>query len=259
MKRLCSLMLLFTLLTTFPAYAATWFPDDNKLHSDPFCIDRRFCFSTYYSLALECATEADTLAEGLPLCESCALAGDAASNLYAPVTWYYNPNGGRFYHRDQNCSSIHSYLLPLSGIYVDESRTWQPDNPCSSCGYAPTLLRAPSDPNGLNATIEEKAALLPGIWTLPGKDAISFSAAADAAHAYLLTILPKETYRLYTLHYDQCSPEGPRETWKVIATTELGHPVCVVYVDALTGEVYQHQLAEEFAGLSGEASSLLIE
>ena len=47
-------------------------------------------------------------------------------------------------------------------------------------------------------------------------------------------------------HYDQVEPDVPRATFKVIVTTAFRKPVCIVYVDALTGEIYQLQWAEEY-------------
>lgn len=63
----------------------------------------------------------------------------------------------------------------------------------------------------------------------------------------LLTLREKEVYVFSVVHYDQALPGRPRATYKVIALSSPGHPVAVIYVDALTGEVYHHQLAAAFA------------
>ncbi len=49
---------------------------------------------------------------------------------------YYNPNGGKYYHADRNCSSIRSSLLPLKGIvpYAElDSTEFSYLTPCSRC------------------------------------------------------------------------------------------------------------------------------
>lgn len=249
MKRLLSLALLFVLLTSLPAQAVTWFDDGEKLHRDPFCIEAAFSFSSFYSPSLECTTPDEALARNHSvLCESCTALVPDEYNADKPVVWYYNPDGGQFYHSDQNCAAIRSMYLPLKGVYTAESPTWQPENPCSFCAHAQLVLRGPSDIDGWNATPAEKAEFLPGVWTKPAAEAIHYSEAASAATNFLLSLRAKETYALSVAHYDHGGPdEGQnRPTYKVIATTVLRHPVAIVYVDALTGEVYHYQMAAEY-------------
>lgn len=250
MKRLVSLILLCTLLTSLPAQAVTWFDDGKKLHRDPYCADAAFSFNSFYSPALECATQEEALSRSHSIvCESCTALIPDEYTADEPVIWYYNPDGGKYYHSDPNCESIRAVYLPLTGVYTADSRTWWPENPCSFCARTLQTLRSPSDVLAWNATPTEKAAFLPGVWTAPGESAIPFSEAASAATEFLQTLRPEETYTLSVAHYDHVGlAEGEnRATYKVIATTLLRHPVAIVYVDALTGEVYHHQLAEEFA------------
>lgn len=249
MKRLVSLMILCTLMTSLPAQAITWFDDGEKLHRDPFCLNAEFSFNSFYSPSLECANEEEALARShSEICACCTALIPPELSVDAPVTWYFNPDGGRFYHRDAYCASIRSVYLPLTGTYVAESPSWWPENPCSFCAHAQLVLRGPSDIDGWNATPDEKSAFMPGVWTKPAAEAIHYSEAASAATAFLRSIRPEETYALSVAHYDHGGPdEGQnRPTYKVIATTMLRHPVAIVYVDALTGEVYHHQLAKEF-------------
>ena len=244
MKRFCSLLLLLVLLTSLPAQAAPWFDDGETLHLDPFCMEAAFSFESYYTPAVEFATVDDARAHGT-VCEYCtALFAQDADD---PVIWYYNPDGGRYYHRDAECVSVSKAYTPMTGVIVAEQPDWQPENVCNICGSSRQQLLGPSDYFAWEATPAEKAALLPGVWTKPSEQAIHYSAAANAAYEYLLTLRPKEVYAMSVAHYDQDIPGQPRETYKVIALTMLGRPVAVVYVDALTGEVYHHQLAAEYA------------
>lgn len=245
MKRILALTMALLFVMALPARAATWFDDGEMLHRDPFCVDAAFSFSSFYTPSLESATEEEARALGT-LCESCTALVTPVEGADDPVVWYYNPDGGKYYHRNAECPSIRAKYLPLTGQITAESPTWLPENACSVCGFAQQVLHGPSDSFGWNATPAEKAAFLPGIWTQPSDEAIHFSAAADAAYEFLLALRPKEVYVMSVAHYDQGGPDEPRTTYKVIATTLLRHPVCIVYVDALTGEVYHHQLAEEY-------------
>lgn len=245
MKRFVSLILLFTLLTSLPAQAATWFDDGEKLHRDPFCVEAAFSFSSFYTPSLEFASEEAARAHGT-LCEVCPTLVTPVEGADAPVVWYYNPDGGKYLHRDAECASVSKKYTPMTGSHVAESPSWWPENPCSFCAFAQQVLLGPADFFGWNATPTEKAAFLPGVWTLPSEEAIHYSTAASAATDFLLTLRPQETYAMSVAHYDQGGPDKPRATFKVIVTTLLRHPVCIVYVDALTGEVYHHQMAAEY-------------
>ena len=49
---------------------------------------------------------------------------------------YYNPDGGSYYHADQNCSIIDSKYLPLKGSFLYSQRdeeAYKKLNPCANC------------------------------------------------------------------------------------------------------------------------------
>ena len=248
MKRFVTLTLLLTLLTALPARAVTYFDDGEKLHRDPFCVDAVFSFDSFYASALQLADDEEARAHGV-LCESCTALVPQEESTGAPVVWYYNPDGGKFLHRDAECPSVSQKYKPMTGTVVAKRPDWVPENPCNFCGFTQQVLRGPSDTFGWNATPAEKAAFLPGVWTEPSAEAVHFSIAASAASDFLQKLRPQETYVMSIAHYDHGGPsEGEnRATYKVIVTTLLRHPFCIVYVDALTGEVYHHQMAAEFA------------
>ena len=62
----------------------------------------------------------------------CMYAGPALCE----VVYYINPNGGRYYHLDQNCPTIHPRYLPLK-VSLTKEELEQPENsfylPCSVC------------------------------------------------------------------------------------------------------------------------------
>ena len=245
MKRLLSLMLFLMLLPSLPAQAATWFDDGEKLHRDPFCMEALFSFSSFYTPSLEFASVADARAHGT-VCECCTALVAPADEADAPVVWYRNPNGGEYLHRDPECVSVSRKYTPMTEEITADRPDWMPENPCNVCGIPDAVLRSPSDTRGNNADDAEKAKLLPGVWTLPSENAISKEKVIEIVNAYLKTLLPEKQYGGLIAHYDQGSPEDTRETWKFVVTTLLRHPVCIVYVDALTGEIYHHQMAAEY-------------
>lgn len=57
---------------------------------------------------------------------------------------YYNPNGGHYYHADQNCSSIKNRFLPLEGsmTYAElDSSEYDALTPCSHCNPPELRMR----------------------------------------------------------------------------------------------------------------------
>ena len=50
---------------------------------------------------------------------------------------YYNANGGKLYHLDQNCISIHAKYLPLESYFTYSQINDKPYSdlePCNVCG-----------------------------------------------------------------------------------------------------------------------------
>ncbi len=63
---------------------------------------------------------------------------DVGRNIPIPedsLPLYYNPDGGQYYHSDQNCSSVKNKYLPLTGLTYGELENSPYDKltPCSSC------------------------------------------------------------------------------------------------------------------------------
>jgi flagellar hook assembly protein FlgD len=63
---------------------------------------------------------------------------DVGRNIPIPedsLPLYYNPDGGQYYHSDQNCSSVKNKYLPLTGFTYGELESSPYDRltPCSSC------------------------------------------------------------------------------------------------------------------------------
>ena len=259
MKRLSMITLLLVMLA-LPAQAETWFPDvsGTRIHRDPFCSERLFTMESFFLPAIQVSPHemistgyfaptreyalkeivtADATYAVCPHCDGPAVEVPESTELY------YNPAGGTKLHRNPDCPSVARKYKPMRNI--NEAIGPIPQEHCNFCG--PRFMTSPADIYGWNATPEEKALILPGVWTAPSEDAIHYSAAADAAYEFLLSRLPKprEYYAMSVAHYDQVSPDTPRATYKVIVTSAFRAPVSIVYVDALTGEVFQHHIAVE--------------
>jgi hypothetical protein len=63
---------------------------------------------------------------------------DVGRNIPIPedsLPLYYNPDGGQYYHSDQNCKSVKNKYLPLAGFTYGELENSPYDKltPCSSC------------------------------------------------------------------------------------------------------------------------------
>ena len=53
----------------------------------------------------------------------------------ADTVLYYNPSGGEYYHRDQNCKRINERYLPLQGHFkYSELSKFPKLKPCAICG-----------------------------------------------------------------------------------------------------------------------------
>ena len=98
-----------------------------------------------------------------------------------------------------------------------------------------------------NASLEEKALMLPGVWTLPSEQAISAEEAYQTAKACVATNPELSRYlnadamcTVSIFHYDAAGKHDmeQRETYKVLVTTPLREPISVILIDALSGEVY---------------------
>ena len=254
MKRIIPLLAAL-LLAALPAQAETWFPDaaGTLIHRDPFCMERTFSLDSFFLPAIQVSPSeiisADNSAEREILTADasyavCLHCDGPAVEIPESTGLYYNPAGGTKLHRNPDCPSVARKYKPMRNI--NEAIGPIPQEHCNFCG--PRFMTSPADVYGWNATPEEKALILPGVWSVPSEDAIHYSAAADAAYEFLLSRLPKprEHYAMSVAHYDQVSPDENRATFKVIVTTAFREPVCIVYVDALTGEIYQIHWAEEY-------------
>lgn len=250
MKRIFLLTFLLILLCAASAQAATWFPDGWTLHMDPLCSHNGFseesCFEKTVAMTIE-----EAQAQSYLICSKCYVdvqEAPAASN----VTWYSNPNGGVYLHRDPECPSVNRKYRPLAeadqlpaGII--------PRNACNICGSLTASGAYPIeylfDNTVWNSTPEEKALMLPGVWTLPSEGAIPFTEAMAIAKEWAAKYSDKTVHSAFACHYDKDPQGNPRETWKVVVATPLLHPVCIVHIDALTGEVYGGKISREYSDL----------
>lgn len=237
MKRILALTLMFTLLSILSAQAEIWFPDSSGtlLHRDPFCIERTLTLESYFMPSLQFdSKEVIEAAGAYAICPNCDV--DTPAEPPAAVKLYYNPDGGERLHYDPECPSVSARYLPMISAELAAEET-RPAKLCSYC--APHSMESPADARAWNASIEKKADYLPGVWTLPSEHSLSADEAYTIAREWIQDNLPTRTYSVCPMHYDHGLTVGDQhETYKVIITTALRHPLHVLYLDAVSGEVY---------------------
>ena len=177
-----------------------------------------------------------------------------STHAYATI-WFGEENGHRL-HRDPFCRNRglntpnpfeHTFdyedaqavynsgeLLVCTNCYMDSFANSEESIPQSFCDI-------------WNASLEEKASMLPSVWTLPSDQAISpeeaYQTARECASANpeLSRYLNADALcTVSVFHYDAAGTHAmeQRETYKALVTTPLREPIGVVLIDALSGEVY---------------------
>lgn len=232
-------LLALLLLSTNAALATPFFPDGDILHRDPFCARRELSEASYFAAAVS-MTDPDVIVESgeYILCADCMC--PLPNNELQNGSYYYNPNGGMRLHSDPDCPGVSAKYKPL--VPVTEDMTHLLTQPCSFCWRPADLIGSSAQADIWNATTFEKAGMLPGVWTAPSSRSISEENAYAIARCYLTEHYPDVILPIDAMHYDHgVTRDDGRETYRVLATTALRIPVCVIYIDAVTGEVYRVQ------------------
>lgn len=176
--------------------------------------------------------------------------------LFAHATIWFGEENGHTLHRDPFCKSRWlSTPNPFACVFdyenaqaVYNSGEWLVCSDCYLDFFTDSEERIPeSFSNIWNASLEEKALMLPGVWTLPTEQAISpeeaYQTAKEgaAANPELSRYLNADALcTVSVFHYDAAGTHAmeQRETYKALVTTPLQEPIGVVLIDALSGEVY---------------------
>ena len=72
-----------------------------------------------------------------PQAETTPEPADEAREISGSTVLYYCPEGGQYYHLDQNCKRVHEKFLPMSGrfLYSElKDEAYKDLQPCSICG-----------------------------------------------------------------------------------------------------------------------------
>lgn len=246
MKRI--LILLAVLLPTFlPAHAEIWFPDGWTLHRDPICVKNDLSSDSCYEKVLVLTDAELETSSYLPCSHCCAYASPAPEvAVNGSVAWYHNPDGGSYLHQDPFCVSVSKKYQPMTPIETLPAGVL-PDNACNICGDKADRMNYLFDNIVWDNTPEARAALLPGVWTAPSENAVSLEQIVPLAKEIAATYSRKTVHSAIPLHYNYDDWGNPRETWRVVVTTSLLRPVCVVNFDALTGEYLSSHLSHEYS------------
>ena len=245
MKRILLAALMLTLFA-LPACAEIWFPDGHTLHRDPICVKNSFSSDSCYEKVLILSQEELEANWYMPCTHCCAYATPAPEvTSDGPVTWYQNPEGGAKLHLDPFCASVSKKYQPMAP--VDELPAGiTPANACNICTRTSGHINYLFDNMVWNATPESRAELLPGVWTVPDENAYPMEHAIAVAKEIAATYSNKTVHSAFALHYDYDDWGKPRKTWRVVVTTTLLHPVCVVNIDATTGEYISARTSQEY-------------
>lgn len=250
MKRIIPLTCLLLLLFAASACAEIWFPSGNTIHRDPICIRNDFSLESCNEQVLRLTDEELEAGDYLPCSHCCAYATDTTSDQLSLTDWYYNPYGGEHLHQDAYCVSVSAKYQPLTPVSDAPDAALLPETPCNICGgdWPPQITHL-FDNAVWNASPLERADLLPGVWTVPSADALPVEDVVAHAKEAAATISRKTVHSAIPLHYDYDAQGNPRETWRVVVTTTLMHPVCVVNFDALTGECLGMHISREYSDM----------
>lgn len=193
-------------------------------------------------------------------------------STHADATIWFGEENGHRLHRDHFCRN-RSLNIPnpfehtfdyedAQAVY--NSGEWLVCSNCYTDFFANSEESIPQSFNDIwNASLEEKSAMLPGVWTLPSDQAISAEEAYQtakecaAANPELSRYLNANALcTVSVFHYDAASTHAmeQRETYKALITTPLREPIGVVLIDALSGEVYgvKDILYDDFENLYGK-------
>lgn len=229
------------------ASAAMWFAQEHQLHRDPLCDHMDFARTPD---VVAFASAADVYAQGdYLICQYCNVPIRDTEKTARTEILYYHPVDGKQLHTDPNCAVESKAHLPLLGAVHREDADWSRFTACPVC--APEYAFWQSDLDIGNATLEEKAKMLPGVWTLPSAEAMSAEEAKRIVRQYIeksdspLKRFSSEKYMTYTFHYDTGTIWSDiRETYRIIVVDSDRTPVAMIYVDALSGEVYTAIVAD---------------
>lgn len=247
MKRIVLLICLLMLLCTASACAEIWFPNGRTLHRDPICVKNDLSPDSCYEKALILTAAELEVIDYLPCAHCCAYASPAPEVTGdGSVTWYQNSDGGNYLHLDPFCATVSQKYQPMSPIEELPAGVL-PANACNICSRTAGHINYLFDNMVWNASPETRADLLPGVWTAPSENAISLEVIVPLAKEIAATYSSKTVHSAIPLHYDYDDWGKPRETWRVVVTTTLLRPVCVVNFDALTGEYLSAHLSHEYS------------
>ena len=171
-------------------------------------------------------------------------------------TIWFGESNGHVLHRDPFCRnrSIHVANPFIDNYeYKDSQAVWESGEwmICTACHFELSEQPAEAFPKDVDsiwdASLEEKAAILPGVWTLPSERSIASDNVLRVVQEYAKTNPELSRYldagvhqEIFVFHYDVAGPHEmeQRETYKALITTSQRETFGVILVDALSGDVY---------------------
>lgn len=189
-------------------------------------------------------------------------------------TVWFSESNGHSLHRDPFCRyrSIHVANPFIDNYeYENNQAVWESGEwlICTACHFELSEQPAEAFPKDVDsvwdASLEEKAAILPDVWTLPSEYSISPDAVLQVAQEYATTNPALSRYldygvhqEIFVFHYDVAGPHEmeQRETYKALVTTSQRETLGVILVDALSGDVYGARVVsyDDFESIYGKTA-----
>ena len=143
---------------------------------------------------------------------------------------YYSPEGGRYYHADRNCKTIHEQYLPLMGSFTYaelEDEPYKDLQPCSVCG-------APLRPESQDRAVRFRdAADAAGEYVSIGEDLDYLTVVTEKNGKYIRTVtLPDDHAR--ELYMAAMGAEDSGKAFEIYQTYAWSLPVA--YTEELTAK-----------------------
>ena len=154
---------------------------------------------------------------------------------------YYHPDGGQYYHADQNCLSVHEKYLPLSGkfLYSElENEAYRDLLPCNVCG-------APARREGRLLTVNFSDAVDAAALVSVREETDYLAAVMEKDGKYIRVVtLPDDRTR--QLYMDLMTADDPGEAYEAYHSYAWSLPVS--YVEEITAQPKEQAELDALAG-----------
>ena len=174
--------------------------------------------------------------------EETPVPAEKTSGIPGDMVLYYQPDGGQYYHADQNCRRVHEQFLPLSGCFTYAQLDDDPYKgllPCDICGAPPR--RENQSPSGSFRDTVDAAGEGAAIGS--DMDYLAVAMMKDGRYLRAVTLLDDQARELYMV---AMSDEDPGEAIEAFNTYAWSLPVS--YTEEITARPREQAELDALAG-----------